>query len=87
MCINLETKRLEIKDIQNNVVPKCAHKWRELGIQLNVDQHQLDIVEKDHPNDCKGCCTKIFSIWLDSNSAACWEDIDTAVDEVLNAGM
>ena len=58
-----------------------------MGLQLNVDQYQLDIIEKDHPNDCQGCCTKMFSIWLDINPAACWEDIDTAVDEVLNAGM
>ena len=87
MCINLGRQKLEIKDIQNNVVPKCAHKWRELGTKLNVDQHQLDTVEKDHPNDSKGCCARMFSIWLDSNPAACWEDIDTAVNEVLNAGM
>ena len=87
MCINLGRQKPEIKDIQNNIVPKCAHKWRELGTKLNVDQHQLDIVEKDHPNDSKGCCARMFSIWLDSNPAACWEDIDTAVNEVLAAGM
>ena len=87
MCINLGRQKPEIKDIQNNVVPKCAHKWRELGTKLNVDQHQLDTVEKDHPNDSKGCCARMFSIWLDSNPAACWEDIDTTVNEVLAAGM
>ena len=47
----------------------------------------MDVIEKDHPKDCKGCCIKMFSIWLDSNDAACWEDITTATDNLLAAGM
>ena len=87
MCINLGREKPEIRDVLNNVVPKWASKWRELGMQLNVDRYKMDVIEKEHPNYCKGCCIKMFSIWLDSNPAACWEDITIAMDNLLAAGM
>ncbi|XP_065900894.1 uncharacterized protein [Dysidea avara] len=47
--------------------------WRQLGVQLNVANHLLRIIEKNHPNDCEGCCSKMLQEWLDSNSNASWE--------------
>ena len=76
-----------IKDIDNHVVPKLASKWRQLGTQLNIDQHLMDIIEHDHPNDCESYCSKMFSEWLDNNPTASWEDIITAVDNLSSNGM
>ena len=87
MCINIGRERPKLKDIHRHFIPKWASKWRELSAQLNIDRHQMDIIENDHPNDCKRCCRKMLSDWLDSNSAACWEDITTAVDNILDGGM
>lgn len=81
--INAGRDRPKIRDIYNHVVPKWAPKWRELGAQLDIDQHLMDIIEKDHPNDCKRCCIEMFSKWLDGNPISCWEDITTAVDNLL----
>ena len=86
-CINLGRQRPEIKDIQNHVVPKWASKWRQLGTQLNIDQHLMNIIECNHPSDCESCCSKMFSKWLDSNPVACWEDITNAIENLFASGM
>ena len=69
------------------MVPKWASKWRQLGTQLNIDQHLMDNIEHDHPNDCEGCCSKMFLEWLGINFTPSWEDIITAVDSLSSDGM
>ena len=76
-----------IKDINNYVVPRWAPKWKQLGIQLDIDKHRMDVIEKDLPVDCKDCCIRMFSEWLDINTAACWEHIIIAVDNLSSDGM
>ena len=76
-----------MRDIDHHVVPKWASKWRQLGTQLNIDQHLMDNIEHDHSNDCESCCSKMFSEWLDINPTASWEDIITAVDSLSFDGM
>ena len=68
------------------MVPKWAPKWKQLGTQLNIQQHLMDIIEHDHPNDCETCCSEMFSEWLDNNPAASWGDVITAVDKT-SSGM
>ena len=84
LCHFLEKPKIE--DINNEIVPKWAPKWRQLGAQLNFDQHLMNIIEHDHPNDCEGCCSRMFSEWLDITPAASWEDIITAVDNLSSDG-
>ena len=68
-----EKQRPLLKELDNHVVPQWATMWRQLGVQLNVANHLLRIIEKNHPNDCEGCCSKMLQEWLDSNSNASWE--------------
>ena len=68
------------------MVPQWASKWRQLGTQLNIDQHLMDNIEHDHPSDWESCCSKMFSKWLDINPAASWDDIVTAVDNLTITG-
>ena len=69
------------------MVPQWGSKWRQLGTQLNIDQHLIDNIQYNHPDDCESCCSKMFLEWLDNNSAASWEDIIAAVDKILTNGM
>ena len=69
------------------MVPKWASKWRQLGTQLNIDQHLMDIIECDNPNDCKSCCLEMFRKWLEVSPGASWEDIVTAGSYLLSVGM
>ena len=88
LCIHhLGKEKPQMKDVQNCVIPQWASHWREMGTQLNIDQHMMSIIERDHPNDCTKCCFEMFLKWLCNNPDACWEDITTAVDRLLAAGM
>ena len=69
------------------MVPKWASKWKQLGKQLNIDRHLMDIIEYDHPNDCETCCIKMFSEWLDCNPIASWEDVNAAEDNLSTDGI
>ena len=88
-CIGKE--KPNIKDISDHVVTKWASKWaskwRELGTQLNIDQHLMDIIECDIPNDCRKCCLRMFHEWLGVRPVASWEDIIIAVDNLQSLGM
>ena len=84
---DLGKNKPKVKDIHNHVIWNWAPKWRQLGTQLNIDQHLMDIIEHDHPNDCEICCSKMFSKWLGSYPTASWEDIITAVDNLSSNGM
>ncbi|XP_065885404.1 uncharacterized protein [Dysidea avara] len=35
----------------------------------------LDIIEKDHPNDTKGCCARMLQRWLDKTPHASWNHV------------
>jgi len=65
--------------LNNFVVPKFATSWRQLGAQLNIENHLLRIIEKDHPHDCEGCCSKMLQEWLDLDSTASWEILINAL--------
>ena len=36
--------------------------------QLNIEEHQMNIIEHDHPNNCEECCSKMLSDWLNLSS-------------------
>ena len=56
-----------MKDIDNHVVPRWAPQWRQLGRQLNIADHLMNIIGHDHHNDCETCCSKMLSNWLEQN--------------------
>jgi len=58
-----------------------------LGKQLKVDDHLMNIIEYDHPNDCATCCGKMLTEWLDNIPNASWEDLTTAVTNLSSYGM
>ena len=75
-----------MRDLANHVVPRWASKWRKFGMQLKIDYHLMDNIQQDFPSDCEMCCNKMLAEWLQSNSAACWEDLIVAVDNLLSYG-
>ena len=66
-------------------MPWWAPKWRQLGAELGVGDHLMDIIEHDHPNDCETCCRKMLDEWLDCSSS--WDDVIVAVDTLFINGM
>ena len=80
-----------MKDIENHVVVRWAPQWRQLGRQLNIEEHQMNIIEHDHPNNCEECCSKMLSDWLEQNTYndTTWEVLIRAIDKLPEemAGM
>jgi len=52
---------------------------------LNVADYLLKIIEKDHPNDCEGCCSKMLQEWLEMSSDASWEVLIDSMDKLRPA--
>ena len=39
-------------------------KWYNLGLQLQVNQGELETIQSKHPQDDRICQTKMFGVWL-----------------------
>ncbi|XP_065883167.1 NACHT, LRR and PYD domains-containing protein 14-like, partial [Dysidea avara] len=78
------TERATMKDIENHVVVRWAPQWRQLGRQLRIEEHQMNIIEHDHPNNCEECCSKMLSDWLEQNTYndTTWEVLIRAIDKL-----
>ena len=77
-----ETEKPTLRDVCRHVVPNYAHKWRNLGAQLQFDQAELDIVFSNHHNDSEGCCRDLMSRWLQRFPTATWDQLLTAIDDL-----
>ena len=73
-----------MKDIEEHVVPYLATHWRQLGKLLNIDQNSTDILQHDHPNNCKECCSRMLDDWLQENKQedTTWEILMRAIDKL-----
>ena len=85
MCtyVFIEYERPTLRDLYKFVVPKCAHKWRYLGALLHFDQTELGIIFSNFRNDSEECCRNLLSRWLEKTTGASWNQIFSAIDDVL----
>ena len=74
-----------MKDIENHVVMRWAPQWKQLAIQLNIDQCLINIIQHDHGKDCVECCSRMLSMWLEQNTHdnATWETLIEATDNLI----
>ena len=70
------------RDVCRHVVPSYAHKWRFLGVELQFDQAELDIIFSNHHNDSVSCCRDLMSGWLQKFPSATWDQLLTAIDNL-----
>ena len=49
--------------LNNSIISKCIL-WYEVGLELGLAEHELEIIKTDHPNDTKTCIRKMWSLWL-----------------------
>ena len=68
------------KDLQRYVTPKYATNWKEIGIQLNLSNGDLSIIEVDNPHSVKKQCNAMLFKWLEVDSSASWQKLFTAID-------
>ena len=51
------------------VLPYAIH-WKEIGILLDVDFKQLEVLKKTFPNDFIRCCEEMINKWLQTDRNA-----------------
>jgi len=79
-CIYIETKRPELRDLCRYVLPLYAAHWWEIGIFLNINQGQLEVIRLNKPANANGCCSALFDKWLQGTDNATWEKMFEAID-------
>ena len=72
--------RPALKDLQRHVTPRYATSWREIGIQLNLSDGELSIIQADNQFSVKKRCNVMLSRWLEVDTNASWEKLFTAID-------
>ena len=57
-------------------------KWYNLGVSLKISTDELDIIEKDHPNNTSRCVIELHKLLMNLGMKTTWEDIAVALDEI-----
>ena len=60
----------ELRDLLNEVAAKIPSKWRDIGLQLGLDQGVLKGIATSNPGDSNLCYTDVFTQWKNQNSIA-----------------
>ena len=60
-----------LRELQN-YSKKIALNWTRIATQLGIQDYNIDIIDKNHPNDIQGKCDDMFKIWLQTTTSACW---------------
>ena len=74
-----------IKELHKSIVPLWAAKWRELGEELGLSQHELENISMDHayhPHRCEECCKAVLKKWLEQDLTASWIKLNEATDSI-----
>ena len=58
----------ELSDLMMEVAAEIPGKWRDVGLQLGVDQEVLEGIGTISPGDINRCYTNIFTRWKHQNS-------------------
>ena len=75
--VSTETERPELKDLCKYVLPVYAAHWQKIGIFLNIQPGQLNVIKLLHAH---GCCVDLFIKWLEGKDNVTWEKIFEAID-------
>ena len=61
--------------------------WNRLGLALNLDSYELEIIEKNHRGDTRQQTLKMFQHWLKTQPNASYEQLIKSLCEVGDKGV
>ena len=76
----LVNTRPALKDLQKYITRRYATKWKELGIQLDLNEETLSVIQANNPLNAVGCCNAMLSGWLQVDTNASWQKVFIAID-------
>ena len=71
-----------MKDLNRYVISIYAVDWYNIGIELGIELHVLDVTEKDHPQQSVICFRKVLDKWLKLIPNATWKMLEVALTNV-----
>ena len=75
----------ELSELHREIVPKCAAKWRDLGVELKIPVHHLDAIAVNnahHPSYSQQCCTAVIQKWMEITPNPTWTVLQKAIDSL-----
>ena len=73
----------ELSELHREIVPKCAARWRDLGIELKIPQHHLNTIAVDntnHPSYSEQCCKAVLQKWMEITPKPTYTTLQKAFD-------
>ena len=78
-------KTPELSDLCKNVIPIYAARWRDLGTELKIPNHHLDIIQTNnanHPSHSERCCREMLVRWMQITPKPTWNELQKAIDDL-----
>ena len=57
-----------------------AHKWRRIGVMLEIEAGELDKIKLDNTSDCEECLQEMLNLWLKVNPKPSWSTMADALE-------
>lgn len=73
----------DVPNLRLTVVPRCAIYWRKIGTALGLEEHIMDIINANHPNEIEDRCIEMLKEWLKGGSSPTWGTLINAIDYVM----
>ena len=58
------SSRPTLRDVDEHIVTSVAAHWKRLALKLGLEFCVIEIISKNHSNDCEGACQDMFKRWL-----------------------
>ena len=71
---------LELRNILNAPAVVRTNDWKDVGLELGVEKHVLDRIDKDFRGQINDCKREMFSYWLEDDLQASWKKVSGAVN-------
>lgn len=79
------------KDQRLEILKTVSARWRDVGVLLGQKLSELDGYQRMENNDIGGCCTRVFSHWIDDNGHSpkyplSWEGLERLLRDIEHGG-
>ena len=72
-----------MKDLNRYVTNKYESDWQDIGIELGLELDELDIIERNYPQQSLTCFQWTLDRWLKlNNDDATWKTLEIAITNV-----
>ena len=71
-------RRPEHKELAQFLVEHSL-KWKDIGLQLGLQQSLINLIEADHPLNKRECFRVALQRWLEQDVHATWSTLELAI--------